>query len=72
MKLEKQSYTFPTKESLKSLCQCCKHFDESRLRELDDSKGYCKARNMPLYRTDFVVCLDFKEVIPDIAKELKD
>ena len=68
----KQAYTFPAKESLKSLCQCCKYFDESRLIELDDSKGYCRVRKMALYRTDFAVCLDFKEVIPDITKELKE
>jgi hypothetical protein len=68
----KKAYTFPAIESTEPLCQCCEHFDETKYREAESSKGYCKARNMILYRTDFDVCIDFKGVIPDITKELKD
>ena len=70
VQIEKQSYTCPANESLKSLCKCCKFFNETRYREVAHSKGYCEARKMILYRIDHAICLDFKEVIPEITKEL--
>ncbi len=72
MTLDKQSHTFPAIESIKHLCRCCDEFDPTRYREVANSKGYCEARNMILYRTDPSFCIDFKEVISAITKELKE
>jgi hypothetical protein len=72
MTLDKQSYTFPAQPLTTDLCYSCDEFDESRCRELTNCVGYCNVRKIPLYRTDFAVCIDFKGVIPDITKELKD
>lgn len=67
MKLAKQAYTFPAQLSSPDLCYSCEDFDPSKCREAAEAKGYCDARKMILYRTDFAFCLDYNK-----KKELKE
>ena len=62
----KQAYTFPALETSTDLCLTCKELDEAKCREAVGAKGYCAARKMILYRTDFAFCLDYNK-----KKELK-
>jgi len=57
--------TIKVEETEQSICQNCKHFDSTRYSELANSKGYCKAKNIILYRTDFWCCLDFSGVLEE-------
>jgi len=60
MKFRKKPQTTKMlQQETEHFCQNCKYFDGTRYLELQNSKGYCSAKNIVLYKTKYNVCLDF-------------
>ena len=65
----KESITIRTNGS-SNICTICDNFDENKLLQLPNCKGYCKAKNIALYRLDYDCCQDFVGAIPKIEIEM--